>query len=207
MQGGEIRKQAIRIRQLFEDFAADYICLDMRNAGIGVYDCLARTLYDDERNIEYKALTCMNDDHLANRIKVEGAEPRIYSMVASQKLNSDIALDFRSKLGEHKVDLLVNFETAKEEILPNIPEYVNALDVDDTIFYERPFLETQALLAETTELVYEKRQDTGVIVIRELAGNRKDRYTSVSYGNRLSSLLEQDLFSGLDEYDYGVFIN
>jgi len=33
MQGGEIRKQAIRIRQLFEDFSADYICLDLRNAG------------------------------------------------------------------------------------------------------------------------------------------------------------------------------
>lgn len=32
-QGGEIRKQAIRIRQLFDDFQADYICLDLRNAG------------------------------------------------------------------------------------------------------------------------------------------------------------------------------
>ena len=33
VQGGEIKKQAIRIRQLFEDFKADYIVLDMRNAG------------------------------------------------------------------------------------------------------------------------------------------------------------------------------
>jgi hypothetical protein len=207
MQGGETKKQAIRIRQLFEDFNADYICLDLRNAGIAVYDILARTLYDDERNIEYQALTCMNDDNLANRIKVEGAEPRIYAMVASQKLNSDIALDFRSKLTEHKIDFLVSFETAKEEILPNIPEYVNALDVDDAIFYERPFLETQALFAETTELVYEKKPDTGLIVIREVGFNRKDRYTSTSYGSWLSGLLERDLISQNDDYDVCVFIN
>ena len=33
MQGGEISKQAVRIRQLYEDFQADYIVLDTRNAG------------------------------------------------------------------------------------------------------------------------------------------------------------------------------
>lgn len=33
MKGGEIRLQAIRIRELFEDFSADYIVLDCRNAG------------------------------------------------------------------------------------------------------------------------------------------------------------------------------
>lgn len=33
VQGGDIDMQAIRIRQLFEDFHADYICLDLRNAG------------------------------------------------------------------------------------------------------------------------------------------------------------------------------
>lgn len=32
-QGGDIQKQALRIRQLFEDFDADYIVLDTRNAG------------------------------------------------------------------------------------------------------------------------------------------------------------------------------
>lgn len=33
IQGGDTVRQAIRIRQLFEDFDADYICLDTRNAG------------------------------------------------------------------------------------------------------------------------------------------------------------------------------
>ena len=33
IQGGDLTKQALRIRQLYEDFSADYLILDMRNAG------------------------------------------------------------------------------------------------------------------------------------------------------------------------------
>ena len=33
VQGGDIVRQAVRIRQLYEDFGADYIVLDTRNAG------------------------------------------------------------------------------------------------------------------------------------------------------------------------------
>lgn len=207
MQGGEIKKQATRIRELFDDFLADYICLDTRNSGVAIFDILARTLFDENRNVEYSALTCMNDEGLANRIKVEGAEPRIYAINASQKLNSDIALNFRRRLAENKIDFLVTFETAKEEILPNIKEYSEAEEIDESFMYERPFLETQALFAETTDLIYEKKPDTGVIVIREQGNNRKDRYTSCSYGAYLCSLLERDLLTKNDDYEVSVFIN
>lgn len=33
VQGGDVTRQALRIRQLFEDFSADFIVLDLRNAG------------------------------------------------------------------------------------------------------------------------------------------------------------------------------
>lgn len=33
VQGGDVMRQATRIRELFDDFGADYICLDTRNAG------------------------------------------------------------------------------------------------------------------------------------------------------------------------------
>ena len=42
--------------------------LDGRNAGISVYDMLAKVLFDEERNVEYKPWKCMNDDKVANRI-------------------------------------------------------------------------------------------------------------------------------------------
>lgn len=207
VQGGDITKQAIKIRQLFEDFDADYIVLDMRNAGIAVYDLLAKVMYDEERRIEYSPLTCMNDDNIANRIKVEGATPCIFVINATQKLNSDIALDFRRILASHRIDFLVSFEQASEEILPNIKEYTIAEDGETQAFYEAPFLETQAFMSETSELVYEKKEQTGAIVIREQGNNRKDRYTSCSYGSYFASLLEKDLISHNSDYEYAVFIN
>lgn len=168
---------------------------------------LAKVMYDEDRGIEYSPLSCMNDESIANRIKVDGATPCIFCINASQKLNSDIALDFRRVLETKKIDLLVSFEQASEEILPHIKEYAESPYADTQMFYEKPFLETQALISETTSLIYEKKQDTGVIVIREQGVNRKDRYTSVSYGSYFASLLEKDLVSHNEDYEFVTFIN
>lgn len=174
---------------------------------IAIYDMLAKVMYDEERDREYAPLQCMNDDTIANRIKIEGATPCIFAINASQKLNSDIAQDFRRVLDAKQIDLLVSFEYALEEILPNIKEYANSPDAEMQSFFERPFLETQALIGETTALVYEKKEQTGAIVIKEAGANRKDRYTSCSYGSYFASLLEKDLISNNDEYEFEVFIN
>lgn len=172
-----------------------------------MYDCLARTLFDEERNVEYRALVCMNDDNLANRIRVEGAEPRIYAISASQKLNSDIAIDFRRVLAEKRIDFLVGLEKASEEILPDIKEYINAPDANTQMFYESPFLETQALFSETSSLVYEKKEATGAIVVHEAGNATKDRYSSCSYSSWLASLFERDLIACSDDYEFVTFIN
>ena len=207
VQGGDVSKQAVRIRELFEDFNSDYLILDTRNAGIAAYDILAKVMYDEERGVEYAPLSCMNDESIASRIRIEGAIPCIFAVNASQKLNSDIALDFRRVLDSKKIDLLVSLEAASEEILPNFKEYTTAVDLDLQLFYESPFLETQALISETTGLLYEKKPQTGAIVISEQGTNRKDRYTSVSYGSYFASLLEKDLVSNDEEYEYSVIIN
>lgn len=174
---------------------------------IAIYDLLAKVMYDEERGVEYSPLSCMNDDSIANRIKVDGATPCIFAINASQKLNSDIALDFRRILETKKIDFLISFEQANEDILPNIKEYIGAPEADTQFFYESPFLETQALISETTSLIYEKKQDTGVIVVREQGTNRKDRYTSCSYGSYFASLLEKDLVSHNEDYEFATFIN
>lgn len=206
VQGGDTAMQARRIRQLYEDFESDFICLDIRNAGISIYDNLARVMYDEERNIEYSPLSCMNDDEIANRIKSEGAKPCIYAINATQKLNSDIALDFRRVLEQNLIEFLIPYDIAKEEILSQNNDYIGAPDGETQIFYERPFLETQVLINECVELTYEKR-DTGVIVLRENSNAHKDHYSACSYSSWFSTLLEKDLFSDLQEYEVGVFVD
>jgi hypothetical protein len=68
-------------------------------------------------------------------------------------------------------------------------------------------LETQALISETTSLVYERKEQTGIIVVHEQGKNRKDRYTSVSYGDMFFTELEKDLMNNIQEYEVGVFVN
>lgn len=207
MQGGDVIDQARRIREIMDDFSADYLVLDTRNSGIAVYDCLARYMFDESRNVEYCALTCINDESIAGRIKTEGAIPCVYAVNATQKLNSDIAIDMRRVLSQKMIEFLVPYDVAVEEILSHNKEYISAQDAETQFFFERPFLETQALISECTELTYEKKEQTGAIVVKEPSTGHKDRYSATSYSSYYSTLLEHDLFVQSEDFDFGVFIN
>ena len=63
------------------------------------------------------------------------------------------------------------------------------------------------ILNKKTLFFYEKKEQTGAIVIHEQGSNRKDRYTSCSYGSYFASLLEKDLISKNDDYEFVTFIN
>ena len=206
-QGKTTHEQAIRVRQLYNDFDADYIVLDYANNGLSIYQELARVLYDEERGVEYPPLTCMNNDKVAGVIKTQGADPCIFIIQANQALNSKIAINFRKTLIDEKIDFLVHFQKASTDILPMFKEYTNAPDAETQLFFESPFLETQALISETSELLYEQKEQTGIIVIREKGKNRKDRYSSCSYCSYFASQLEMDLLSTDDEYEFLTLIN
>lgn len=207
-QMGDTTKQAVRIRQLYEDFDADYIVLDCRNGGLQILYTLQKVLYDEQRGIEYSPLCCMNNDEYAKVCVDPNAPKCIYAINATQSLNSDIAISFRKNLVENKIDFLVNFNTAKEEILQNNKEYMNEIDGERQAEFESPFLETQAMISECAELQYEKMPQTGIIKIQEKGKNRKDRYTSCSYGSYFIDKLELDMLGTLgSEYEYTCLVN
>ena len=228
-QIGDTTKQAIRIRQLYVDFEADYIVLDCRNGGLQILYTLGKTLYDEERGVEYPPLKCMNNDTYAEVVRNPNAPAVIYAINATQSLNSDIAIAFRKNLVENKIDFLVNFNTAKEEVLRSLMEhrseflvnyniakesilsenedYMNEFNVEVQLEYERPFLETQAMISECAELLYEKSPQTGVVKIYEQGGNRKDRYTSCSYASHFFDHLEIDMLSVSSDFEFGIFVN
>lgn len=206
-QIGDTTKQAIRIRQLYEDFDADYIVVDARNGGGQVVYSLQKILYDESRGVEYCPLKCMNNDDYAKVCTDPNARACIYVINATQNLNSDIAIAFRKNLSENKIDFLVNYNIAKEEILSNCKEYIESPDGEIQAEFERPFLETQAMVSECAELQYEKMPQTGAIKIQEKGSNRKDRYTSCSYGSYFIDLLERDMLSSSSDYDFTPLIN
>ena len=206
-QIGDTTLQAIRIRQLYEDFDADYIVIDARNGGLQIIYSLQKVLFDEERGVEYSPLRCMNVDDYAKVCPDPNAPACIYAINATQSLNSDIATAFRKNLIENKIDFLVNYNTAKEEILSNNNDYKNEIDTNKQIEYERPFLETQAMISECAELQYEKMPQTGIIKIYEQGKNRKDRYTACSYGSYFFDQLELDMMGNSSDYEYCTLIN
>ena len=202
----ETTAQAIRIKQLFTDFDADYCVLDTQNAGLPLYDALAKVLYDPDRNMEYAPWTCMNDEKTKNRIVISGQKEVVFSIKAGLDLNSKIAVCMKGTLNDRMIELMVSNQEGIEELQRLVPEYATA-DVDTQLFYERPFLETVALINEMIGLDYTVQNQTELIKIEEKSGARKDRYTSVSYGNYFISLLETDLFSDNSSYEYLTLFN
>ena len=206
-QMGDTTQQAIRIRQLYEDFDADYIVLDCRNGGLQILYSLGKTLYDERRAQEYSPFKCMNNQTYADAIKTPNAKEVIYAINATQQLNSDMAYSFRRGLIEKKIDLLISYNEAKEELLKDNKDYMSALLGDqnlDTAYFEIPFIETQLLINECAELVYEKAQQTGIIKISEKGSNRKDRYSSCSMGNYFIDSLEVDLLGSSKKVNINI---
>ena len=206
-QLGDTTLQAVRIRQLYEDFDADYIVIDTRNGGLQVLYSLQKVLYDESREKEYPPLKCMNNDTYAKACSDPHAKPCIFAINATMTLNSDIATAFRQNLLEDKISFLINYNNALEEILSKNEDYKLALNSGDEIEYEKPFIETQAMINECAELLYERMPQTGIIRVYEKGKNRKDRYTSCSYGSYFIDQLELDINGSPADYEYSCICN
>lgn len=205
--GGDTVKQARRLKQIFFDCDCDRLVIDARNAGIAVCDMLARPTYDETSGIEFPALRCTNNEEIANRVKIDGAIDAVFAITASQKLNSDIAQLTRREFAAGHVSLLAPYDIAIDEILPRIKGYTESIDMEATLAYEAPYMETQALINEMVNLTYEVLPTTGIIRVSETGVNVKDRYTSVSYGLWFADCLSRDQAALSGQYEYQFYIN
>jgi hypothetical protein len=198
MAGGHSTIQAIKIRQLFEDFDCDYIILDCAGVGMGIYDSLVQNLYDKERCREYEAFTSMNDEEMANRCQVQDAPKKIYSMKAYAQTNSECAISFRDNLRKGKIKLLIN-ENACKDMLSGLKGY-DSLSGEEQARFLHPYMQVSALISEMVNLEAEINSQTSQVKLKEQSGQRKDRWSSASYGNYLANILEKEL-QKLDEDD------
>ena len=191
MQGGHSTIQAIKIRQMYEDFDCDYIILDCAGVGMGIYDSLVQNLYDKDRCREYEAFTSMNDEEMAERCQVPDSPKKIYSMKAYSQINSECAISFRDNLRKGKIKLLIN-ENECKDILNGYKGFTS-LPVEDQAKYIHPYVQTSSLISEMVNLEAEINGQTSQVKLKEQSGQRKDRWSSASYGNYLANILERDL--------------
>lgn len=202
MEGGHTVTQAIRIRQLFDDFGCDYLVLDTQNVGLGIFDQLAQPLYDKENNIEYEPWTCINDVKMDERCTYHNASKVIYSVKATAQLNSDAAISLRDGLKRGKVKLLVN-ENEGRESLSKIKGY-SQLPNEIRVKYEVVYVQTTFLVNEMINLEGERTENNGLLKLREPSTKRKDRYSSLVYGNYIANELERELLQNKKD-DVNIF--
>lgn len=197
-QGEHTGKQALRIKQIYHDFEGDYIILDLQQAGISIFEQLAVVTKDDERGIEYDALTVYEhkslDRSLIDELKEKTlgvkAKPVIYPIMANARLNSEIAVDFRDKLQRNMISLLINDNEAENYLTKSNKEFSNVSDVNLRAWFIMPYIECELLVNESINLDYSIV--SGNVRLETSGSARKDRYTSCSYGNFVASLLEKD---------------
>lgn len=197
-QGEHTGKQSLRIKQIYKDFEADYIVLDLQQAGITVFERLATITKDEERGVEYEAFTTMEhkslDKALISELKektlAQNAKPIIYPVRANAKLNSDIAIDFRDNLMRNMASFPIDSADAEDYLNENNNDFKKTDDTNLKIWFLHPYMQFSYAINETINLSYSVV--SGNIKLEEPNGARKDRYTSCSYGGYFISLLEND---------------
>ena len=193
LKGGHSGLQALRIRRLFEELDCDYIVLDTMGLGLGIYDYLVAPMTDEETGEEYEPITCINDPVMAARCTDPRAEAVIYSIKSSKKLNSEACVSLRNCLRTGKLRLLANEEDG--EYLMQSTSWYQGLEVSDRVALMLPYAQTSELIREVVNLDITPSGD-----IIEKSGQRKDRYSAISYGNYIANELERKTVRDKEEY-------
>lgn len=199
-QGLHPETQALMIRRLYDDFDCDYIVLDRQGNGISVYAYLCKKLYDHERKKEYIPFYTMNEK---NDVKLDAFhmedeyEERIYTISASEEFNSDIALDLKDKITNKKISFLISKNDVREHFLNET--WFETLSIEDQTELLNPYAQT--ILLENEMVLLERIDHPKYVKLKEQSGKRKDRYTSLAYGNHFISLLERELNKHNANYD------
>lgn len=190
-EGIDTTSQAIRIRQIMEDFDADYLCIDARTYGTSIIDELGKIIYDKERDKEYVPIKCFNNTELADRCKNPSAIPCIYGFIATADRNDEMHKAFKSALQDGKYKMLISHITCREEYLNGKKEY-DLSSAEDKARYERPYVYSDLTMNEMINLTAEFVQGSKVKLSEPSTGT-KDKYITSAMGNLFIQQLEREL--------------
>lgn len=205
-EGERTEDQALIIRKLYEEFDCDYIVLDTKGLGLGVYDYLSGEIVDAETGEVYPALSCCNNPDLAARCTDKNAKKVIWSIMGNPKFNSDIACLLREGFRSGKIRLLINEIEAEKVLSSSIKGFSSLRDFEKEKIL-LPYINTTLLINELINLQHE--ETSGLVKVYEKSGYRKDRYSSLAYNYYVSTQLEKSIRRRNninDEYNHSSFL-
>ena len=189
---------ALITRRLYHEFDCTDLVVDCKGVGHGVLEAIQKDIYDTETGETYEALNVRNNDEWAARCLVSNA-PKVIWAINNQttKFNSDCALGLLEAFRQGKIRLLISEYSADEE-LNELKGYSN-LPLEDKLKFIAPYTHTGLLINELIGLDYEAKD--GMVRVKEKSGERKDRYSSLSYNIWVSRQLETDMKKPKNTFD------
>lgn len=192
-EGTDIETQAIRVRELMEDFNSDYFVFDGRTYGTNLVDAMAKVLYDPERDVEYVPLKVFNNESLADRCKNPNAAPIMWAFIGTADNNHIMHTTMLGSLKDKKYKLLLGGIKAKEEYLVDRREYELASPEEKGTMMS-PYICSDLTLNEMVNLSKEFIQGGKIKLIEPNTGT-KDKYITSAMANLFIQELETKLTS------------
>ncbi len=205
-KGANTIVQAKRINEIFADFYADYLVIDLQNAGVGIFDSLSQINVSDERGLSFDAMTVADSDIIEEKLREEltkrtlglNANPVIFPILATQNLNSQMAVAFRSSLQNKLWNFLTEEGVAEEFLLKTNKEFTSE-DNESWAFFLNPYVQTSLLIGECINL--DMTLVNGMIKLTEKQGAYKDRFSMIEYANWIISQFDKELLKEVDSGD------
>ena len=185
-EGAKAKELALYIKRLYYDAQCEYIVLDVQGNGLSVLDELGEPTVDTERGETYPPLKAMNEDRYAERCGYANAQKCIFCIAGNQKLNHEIATQLKTSFQNKTIRMLKNQMEAEDII-----EGYATMSPQEQANKLLPYIQTSLMQNEIICLEYEIKQS--YIRVYETGKNRKDRYSSLSYGNYFIRLQEKKL--------------
>ena len=167
----------ILVMRMFYQYNCTDLVLDTNGQGIGVYDFIIKDQYDADYGVTYDALTCINDQNMAERCKVKNANKVVWSVKATADFNTKAALALRAGFQSGKINLLVS-EFDAEELVKKIRGFSKMMPMEQAKI-KAPYAQTSLMINELINLDHEVKGTN--IKIKEKPGMRKDRFSSMEY--------------------------
>lgn len=192
---------AVRLKQLYEDFEADYVVMDTNGVGLGVYNSCTRILHDEERDKDYEPWSCINDEEM-NKARKDTGVPVVYSVKADAKFNHIIATSLKTAFENGRISIPCTDIEKREELVAK--KGFLAMTANEQ---QRQLYAFQQASAMTSELVgLEYTVISGNIKIQEVGTATKDRYSALAYGNHYANEFEKELNKDESDNGFGDFI-
>lgn len=156
-----------------------YIC-------IKVYDSLTEVTFDNDRGVEYPAMTTIRHKSISNlddyiqRTKSVNAISVIYPMVAGDVKNSEAHFLVRDLMRRDMIHLLCQPNEGEEFLLSKARYFDSKKDLQDLPFFMRPYY--QASEIQTEMLALKPLFSGNQVKLEEPSNGRKDRYMALAYG-------------------------